>query len=224
MVIEVAPGLPPKVERVPYQGGKCPGHLGGHPPRTGATGRRAEALRLSAREGHPRHANAGSEPARPSGPAEHRGGRRGAAGDQFGSWTGPDSIGPQPPVEQFRAYLLAGAPVPAAAGHHRPLQRPLPVRLHRVACAPSAWTSKASPVIASASSRWTSRRCRCSPLPARPAPGKSSILDTMLYALYGEVPRIGKHGIGEFISHGRDAMSVCLDFRISGRTTASRAG
>jgi exonuclease SbcC len=46
--------------------------------------------------------------------------------------------------------------------------------------------------------------------------GKSSILDTMLYALYGEVPRIGKHGIGEFISHGRDTMSVCLDFRISG--------
>ena len=47
--------------------------------------------------------------------------------------------------------------------------------------------------------------------------GKSSILDTMLFALYGEVPRIGKHGIGEFISHGRDAMSVCLDFRVTGR-------
>ncbi len=47
--------------------------------------------------------------------------------------------------------------------------------------------------------------------------GKSSILDTMLYALYGEVPRIGKHGIGEFVSHGRDAMSVCLDYRVSGK-------
>ena len=47
--------------------------------------------------------------------------------------------------------------------------------------------------------------------------GKSSILDTMLYALYGEVPRIGKHGIGEFISHGRDAMAVCLEFRVSGK-------
>ena len=47
--------------------------------------------------------------------------------------------------------------------------------------------------------------------------GKSSILDAMLYALYGEVPRIGKQGIGEFISHGRDVMSVCLDFRVSGR-------
>ena len=47
--------------------------------------------------------------------------------------------------------------------------------------------------------------------------GKSSILDTMLYALVGEVPRIGKQGIGEFISHGRDVMSVALDFRVRGR-------
>ncbi len=46
--------------------------------------------------------------------------------------------------------------------------------------------------------------------------GKSSILDTMLYALYGEVPRIGKQGVGEFISHGRDAMSVTLDFAVRG--------
>ena len=48
--------------------------------------------------------------------------------------------------------------------------------------------------------------------------GKSSILDTMLYALYGEVPRIGKQGIGEFISHGRDLLSVCLDFSLRGST------
>lgn len=46
--------------------------------------------------------------------------------------------------------------------------------------------------------------------------GKSSILDTMLYALYGEVPRIGKQGIGEFIAHGRDVLSVCLDFSVRG--------
>ncbi|MEQ1731199.1 MAG: SMC family ATPase, partial [Vicinamibacterales bacterium] len=46
--------------------------------------------------------------------------------------------------------------------------------------------------------------------------GKSSILDTMLYALYGEVPRIGKQGVGEFISHGRDAMWVTLDFAVRG--------
>lgn len=44
--------------------------------------------------------------------------------------------------------------------------------------------------------------------------GKSSILDTMLYALFGKVPRIGKHDISEFISHGRDSMSVALDFRV----------
>lgn len=46
--------------------------------------------------------------------------------------------------------------------------------------------------------------------------GKSSILDTMLYALYGEVPRIGKQGIGDIISQGRDSLSVCLDFSLRG--------
>lgn len=44
--------------------------------------------------------------------------------------------------------------------------------------------------------------------------GKSSILDAMLYALFGEVPRIGKQGVSEFISQGRDRMSVALDFRV----------
>lgn len=47
--------------------------------------------------------------------------------------------------------------------------------------------------------------------------GKSSILDAMLYALFGEVPRIGKHGIAEFISQGRDRMSVTLDFHVRSR-------
>ncbi|HEX5370483.1 MAG TPA: SMC family ATPase [Dehalococcoidia bacterium] len=47
--------------------------------------------------------------------------------------------------------------------------------------------------------------------------GKSSILDAMLYALFGEVPRIGKHGVSEFISQGRDRMSVALDFRVRSR-------
>lgn len=47
--------------------------------------------------------------------------------------------------------------------------------------------------------------------------GKSSILDAMLYALFGEVPRIGKHGVSEFISQGRDRMSVALDFRVRNR-------
>jgi DNA repair protein SbcC/Rad50 len=44
--------------------------------------------------------------------------------------------------------------------------------------------------------------------------GKSSILDTMLYALYGQVPRLGKQGIGDVISHSRDALSVLLDFEV----------
>jgi exonuclease SbcC len=56
--------------------------------------------------------------------------------------------------------------------------------------------------------------------------GKSSILDAMLYALFGEVPRIGKQGVAEFISQGRDRMSVTLDFRVRNRdyrvTRASR--
>src|SRR3954464_6250989 len=46
--------------------------------------------------------------------------------------------------------------------------------------------------------------------------GKSSILDTMVYALFGKVPRLGKHDISEFISHGRDMMSVALDFQVRG--------
>src|SRR5262249_44151516 len=46
--------------------------------------------------------------------------------------------------------------------------------------------------------------------------GKSSIFDTILYALYGQVPRLGKQGITEVISHGRDSMSVCLDFEVQG--------
>jgi DNA repair protein SbcC/Rad50 len=44
--------------------------------------------------------------------------------------------------------------------------------------------------------------------------GKSSILDTMLYALYGQVPRLGKQGIGDVMSHNRDALFVCLDFEV----------
>jgi len=48
--------------------------------------------------------------------------------------------------------------------------------------------------------------------------GKSTILDGILYALFGMVPRIGKQGVGEFISHGRDVLSVCLDFNVRGNT------
>ena len=43
--------------------------------------------------------------------------------------------------------------------------------------------------------------------------GKSSILDAMLFALYGVVPRVGK-GCKELVSLGRDKMSVVFDFEL----------
>lgn len=43
--------------------------------------------------------------------------------------------------------------------------------------------------------------------------GKSSLLEAILFALYGEVPRTSKHGLKDLISHGRDRLSVVLDFR-----------
>ncbi|MGH9887771.1 MAG: AAA family ATPase, partial [bacterium] len=42
--------------------------------------------------------------------------------------------------------------------------------------------------------------------------GKSSLLDALVFALYGRVPRMGK-SCAEMISLGRDRMSVSLDFR-----------
>lgn len=44
--------------------------------------------------------------------------------------------------------------------------------------------------------------------------GKSSILDAITFALYGYVPRMGKQGLAELISLGRDRMSVLLDFTV----------
>jgi DNA repair protein SbcC/Rad50 len=59
--------------------------------------------------------------------------------------------------------------------------------------------------------------------------GKSSLLDTMVYALYGCVPRVGKRGYTEFISLGQTRMSVCFDFQIGDKVyrvtrTARRLG
>jgi DNA repair protein SbcC/Rad50 len=47
--------------------------------------------------------------------------------------------------------------------------------------------------------------------------GKSSILDAIVYALYGRIPRIGKRGYTEFISLGASRMSVCFDFTLGER-------
>lgn len=46
--------------------------------------------------------------------------------------------------------------------------------------------------------------------------GKSSLLDAMIFALYGKVPRVGKHYV-ECISLGRDRLSVTFDFRLASR-------
>ena len=63
--------------------------------------------------------------------------------------------------------------------------------------------------------------------------GKSSLLDAMIFALFGRVPRTGKQGLAELISLGRDRMAVTLDFqlgthayrvaRAAHRTRATRA-
>jgi exonuclease SbcC len=47
--------------------------------------------------------------------------------------------------------------------------------------------------------------------------GKSSLLDAMIFALYGRVPRIGGKGLSELISLGRDRMSVVYDFMLGNR-------
>ena len=46
--------------------------------------------------------------------------------------------------------------------------------------------------------------------------GKSTVLDAITYALYGRVPRMGKQGVKELISHGRDRLTVMLAFASGG--------
>ncbi|MEE9264217.1 MAG: SMC family ATPase, partial [Vicinamibacteria bacterium] len=54
--------------------------------------------------------------------------------------------------------------------------------------------------------------------------GKSSLLDSIIFALYGRVPRMRK-GYSELISLGLDRMSVMLDFRVGRREfRATRTG
>jgi exonuclease SbcC len=47
--------------------------------------------------------------------------------------------------------------------------------------------------------------------------GKTSILDAMVFALYGKVPRMGKQGLLELISTGRDRVMVLFDFEFGGK-------
>jgi exonuclease SbcC len=47
--------------------------------------------------------------------------------------------------------------------------------------------------------------------------GKSSLLDAMVFALYGKVPRLAGRGCSELIALGRDRMSVTLDFGVENR-------
>ena len=42
--------------------------------------------------------------------------------------------------------------------------------------------------------------------------GKSSLLDAIIFSLYGRVPRIGGRGAAEIISLGADRLSVAFDF------------
>lgn len=47
--------------------------------------------------------------------------------------------------------------------------------------------------------------------------GKSTLLDAILFALYGEVPRVGKQDLKEMISAARDRVSVRFDFAVGTR-------
>ena len=46
--------------------------------------------------------------------------------------------------------------------------------------------------------------------------GKSTVLDAMVYSLYGQTPRLGKRGMSELINPDSDKLSVTFDFEIRG--------
>jgi exonuclease SbcC len=48
--------------------------------------------------------------------------------------------------------------------------------------------------------------------------GKTSLLDAMGFALYGQVARIGRHGLGELVSHGKAEARILLEFSVDGST------
>ena len=45
--------------------------------------------------------------------------------------------------------------------------------------------------------------------------GKSSLIDALVFALYGQVPRVGKE-YRQLLSHGAERASVLLDFAVGG--------
>jgi DNA repair protein SbcC/Rad50 len=47
--------------------------------------------------------------------------------------------------------------------------------------------------------------------------GKTSLLDAMLYALYGETPRIGSNEARRLVSLGANVVKVLLEFEASGK-------
>jgi len=54
--------------------------------------------------------------------------------------------------------------------------------------------------------------------------GKSTLLDAMIFALYGEIPRVNSHNRTEMIAAARDRISVVLDFEVgSSRYRIARA-
>lgn len=48
--------------------------------------------------------------------------------------------------------------------------------------------------------------------------GKTSILDAMILALYGEVPRMGKHGLADLVTHGQAEARILFEFSVDGET------
>ena len=47
--------------------------------------------------------------------------------------------------------------------------------------------------------------------------GKTSLLDAMTFALYGSVPRMGKQGLSELVTHGQAEARVLLQFSVDGQ-------
>src|SRR4051794_9760443 len=46
--------------------------------------------------------------------------------------------------------------------------------------------------------------------------GKTSLLDAIALSLYGQVPRMGRHGLGQLVSHGKPEARVLLEFEVDG--------